>query len=76
MTDRIIVVDEGDMFYGTPEQFEDCFGGCGGDEDVMRSVMEGCTFVAFDGELIDWSSIALGGDKQAILDQIAEATEK
>ena len=75
---RIIIVEEGDMFYGTPELFEDCFGGHGGDENSMRDWAEslGYAFVALDGELINFRSLPNGADKQAILDQIADAKEK
>ncbi len=70
---RIYIVKNGEMFYGTLEQFEDTFGGSGGDEDSMRKQIEdmGYTFVALDGDLIDFQSMSIKESRRAILGQIA-----
>lgn len=75
MTDRIIIVEEGDVFYGTLEQFEDCFGSFDGNEQLMKdwADKDGYSFYVLDGELINFRQLPHGGDKLAILAQITES---
>ena len=55
MAEKIYIVDNGDMFFGTLEQFEDTFGGHGGDEELMRQTTEamGYSFDTIPSELLE-----------------------
>lgn len=70
---RIICAEFGELFYGSIEQFENTFGNMGGDEKVMKDVIEadGYAFHIFDGELIDFNGMTEKEKDGAINIQIA-----
>lgn len=72
---RIYAIEHGAFFYGTPEQFEDCFF-FNSDEQSAREFAEeqGCTFHSFEGEIIDFTGLSNDEAEIAMMKQIQEAT--
>lgn len=70
---RIYIVDDGQVFYGTFEQFQDVFlwdDNC--DELAMKDFCDkhDMSFVVIDGDILDFKSMTIEEGNDAILKQI------